>query len=694
MPNFSPIIPLPILLIVFAAYLWTMWALWKQEKGKRPLHLIFRLMATLLIFFCALKPAWKVSQTISSKQSIYILIDSSQSMEVKDEFPSRYKNALALLEKHQDQIDKLDRVNVEIRFFDLKLHDTEPADYGSASSISNAIASCLQEDSKIRAFMILSDGIHNYGQDLEKVIYTINQNESNVYFVPFGKEELRGEFSDVSISQLRSPEFIQEKQELKIKFKTEIKGLKGQAQTYELIHDGRVLASHSLIAKSNHDIEEIEMILPAKKLKPSYNLLEIKAQARKSEITPLDNQAKRLVFVREEGLKVLLLATAPSADYKFLRRTLESNPHFTLTSPSPFLLQSSKAKDFWAAHSLDDFDLLILCRPNPNLLAKSFFNDLYEVATLNKKGLLIFSGTELNKYLAQDLAFADSLPSSPNGAQIEQEIDFDAIDQSHFISKNLKDFNLNEFSLSGITYPSRPHPGSQVILSSPLSPLIITRNWKQSRLGVIQTNALWQFNLNKKSDFYHELMTRLVYYLCAREDDLKDMLNVKSNKLNYSQEEKVFFTANLKNEEGEKVKDAQINLILDEKLHLMSAQELSYSYQKVFDSNGLLNYKAKSKVKDDLLESLPAQLYIQSEFHELKDITTNRKLLTALSEKTKGSEVERSKFSDWLNKMNQSGRVNSVSLQVKKTPLWDNFYILSLILIFFSLEWYWRKFRN
>lgn len=693
MPNFSPIVPWPILLVIFAAYLWTLWALWRQEKGERPLHLIFRLIATLLIFFCALKPAWKVSQTISSKQTIYILIDSSQSMKVKDELPSRYKNALSLLKQHQDHIDKLDRVNVEVRFFDLKLHETEPKNYGSASSISNALASCLQEDSKIRAFMILSDGIQNYGQDLEKVIYSIKQNESQVYFVPFGKEQLRGEFSDVSLSQLRSPEFIQEKQELKIKFKTEIKGLKGQTQSFELSHEGRILATHSLIPKTNHQIEEIEMIVPAKKLKPSYNLLEIKAQSRENEITPLDNQAKRLVFVREEGLKILLLATAPSADYKFLRRSIESNPHFTLSSPSPFLLQSSKAAEFWTSTSIEDFDLIILCRPNPKSLPPSFFKKIYELYSLNKKGLLIFNGKDFNTYLTQDLNFADSLPSTPLGPQIEQEINFEKMDQNHFITKNLKDIPLNDFSLAGISYPNRPNPGSRVILQSQSHPLIMTRNWKESRLGIIQTNALWQLNLNKKAELYHELMTRLVYFLCAREDDLKDQLNVKSNKLNYSQEEKIFFTANLKNEEGEKIKDAQISLTLADKLHLMSAQALSYSYESVLDQNGLIEFRAKSKVKDEILESLPAKLYIQSEYHELKDITPNTKLLKALSEKTQGSEVERNKFSNWLTKMNQSGRVNSVSLQVKKTPLWDNFYVLSLIILFFCLEWYWRKFR-
>ena len=693
MPNFSPIIPLPILLLVFIAYLWTLWALWKQEKNKRPVHLIFRLIATLLIFFCALKPAWKVSQTISSKQTIYILVDSSQSMEVKDELPSRYQNALKLLEDHREQIDKLERVNVEIRFFDLKLHELQPKEFGSATSISNALAQCLQEDNKIKAFMILSDGLQNHGQDLEKVIYNINQYESSVYFVPFGKEQLKGKFSDVSISQVRSPEFLQKKQDLKLKFKTELKGLKGQTQTYEIIQDERVLASYSLIPKTNNAIEEVEIIIPAKKLKANYNLIQVKAQGRKNEITPLDNEAKRLIFVREEGLKILLLASAPSADYKFLRRTLESNPHFTLTSPSPFLLQSSKATEFWLSTDLADYDLIILCRPKPNFFPKEFFNKLYETYTLNKKGLLIFSGGDINKYLDQDLAFADSLPALPSSSQLEQEILVDSINQNHFVSKNFKDTNLNELSLSGLTYPSHENPGSQVILKSSLAPLILTRNWKQSRIGLIQTNALWQLNLNEKAEIYQDLMARLAYYLCSREDDLKDMLTVKSNKLNYSQDEKGFFTASLKNNEGVKVTKAQIKLMIGEKLHQMSPQELNYTHDQKFDQSGLIEFKAQSRLKDELIESLPAKIYVSSEHNELNDITTNIKLLRALSEKTNGSEIQRQKFSDWLTKMNQTGRVNSVSLQVKRTPLWDNFYILSLILFFFCLEWYWRKFR-
>ncbi|WDE96963.1 VWA domain-containing protein [Lentisphaera profundi] len=692
MPSFSPIIPLPILAIIFVLYLWSLWALWKREQGKKPIYLIFRFIATLLIFFCALKPAWKISQTISSKQSLYILIDSSQSMEVEDELPSRYKNALSLIEKHREEIDELDRLNVEIRFFDLKLHETSPDKLGSATSISNALSTCLQEDNKIKAFMLLSDGIQNHGQDLEKVIYTIKQNETSVYFVAFGKEKLQGQFSDISLSELRSPEFIQDKQDLKIKFRAELKGLKGKNQSFELMHEGRLLTSQTYLAKSNHDIVELEMIVPEKKLKASYKLLTIKAPPRANEITPLDNEAQRLIFVREEGLKILLLATHPSADYKFLRRSLETNPHFTLTSPSPFVLQSSRADDFWKETQLDDYDLIILSQVNPKFLKPRFFNELYELYSLNKKGVLIINGSDFNKYLSQDLAFADSLPILPVGAPLEQDIIINELSQNHFISKNFKDYNLNTLAISGITFPSRANPGSQVILDSSLAPLIVTRQWKASRLGMIQTNSLWQLNLNENQEFYHDIITRLAYFLCARENDLKDSLNVKSNKLNYVQKEKVFFTASLKNAEGTQVKGADVKLTFKDQNHSMTPMALSYAHTQVFEQSGLIEFKAKSKMNEESLVSLPAQLYVNQEHNELKDISTNLQLLNTLSEQTKGAQVLRSDFSDWLKKMNRTGRVHSVSLQVKNTPLWDNYFILCLILFFFCLEWYWRKF--
>ena len=85
------------------------------------------------------------------------------------------------------------------------------------------------------------------------------------------------------------------------------------------------------------------------------------------------------------------------------------------------------------------------------------------------------------------------------------------------------------------------------------------------------------------------------------------------------------------------------------------------------------------------------KIYFERDAKELKEITRNQKLLDILSKSTEGRQIDASNISDTLTRLNETSSIKKVSIQVSRTSLWDNSYILGLIILCFSLEWYLRK---
>jgi hypothetical protein len=151
----------------------------KEAQGKRAWILLgLRLLALLCVLFIILSPSWMYNVIDPTPSKVVILVDTSRSMETRDEDlrQSRWEAAQRDLKDAQELMAELQsRYNVQVilKGFDSKLRPLEEGTTpnGEATAVYAAIRDAyaqtraeLQRGEKLQGIILLSDGRDNVGQ--------------------------------------------------------------------------------------------------------------------------------------------------------------------------------------------------------------------------------------------------------------------------------------------------------------------------------------------------------------------------------------------------------------------------------------------------------------------------------------------------------------------------------------------------
>jgi hypothetical protein len=221
------------------------------------------------------------------------------------------------------------------------------------------------------------------------------------------------------------------------------------------------------------------------------------------------------------------------------------------------------------------------------------------------------------------------------------------------------------------------------------------------KTGVIIGNGIWEwriqeFAVNKNTELFDEILTKVVQYLSSKEDKRKFKVYPIANEI--FENESITFETEVYNNLYEKTYGQKINLDITGE----DGKRSSFNYINSQNSSryeigglkpGVYTYSA-STIIDGKKELSTGQFIIKELQLESLNITANHQLLKELAKNSEGRVFypdQISTISDYLNKNTAKGKVHSFEENLKLVHLKWVFFI---ILILISAEWVLRKYNG
>jgi len=332
---------LPALIAAILAIPIVFWSNLSRQisPGKGALLSVLKTIAIGLLALCLLEPMNQFEQAKPGANSLIVMADSSQSLNVKDigQANSREQQLTQLLKPDAVWLTQFGR-NFELRRYTFDERATNVVDFqayaanGRASEILKSMETVGRrvEGKPTAGIVLLTDGNESTDPDLSAVDWS---KFPPVYPVVIGGNQAH---RDLSITGVTTSQTNFESAPVTIKVELLANKFAGKTMTVELVgQDKKVIESQEV-----RRLEDGKAFAVRFKLKPEnrgVNVFEIRAFEKGTSIEDENGEAtlvnnRRLVIVdRGKGpFRVLYIAGRPNWEYKFMRRALADDNELDL----------------------------------------------------------------------------------------------------------------------------------------------------------------------------------------------------------------------------------------------------------------------------------------------------------------------------------------------------------------------------
>jgi hypothetical protein len=375
LPDVDPLWPLAA--VTSAAGLlvvWTLWCYrWASSLGSLRLGVLLVLRLTALGVACLvlLRPAWTLREVVRNPGTLIVLVDSSRSMQAKDEDPglTRWKAAAldwnaasGLLQRLQSE----GQLRLITHSFDSKLHELdwsqEPT--GDRTALLKALDEAYQHHKpldqerpgQLLGIVVLSDGRDNVGKPpLEAVVSRLARGPCPVHAIAFGAPGGSELQPDVMATHIEAPQTARVKDRLIVRGTIQAQRYVGQEIEVWLKIEGQPVDQADqpgspvrLVLRPASAVQTFQVEMPPARLpdQPGDIRVSLWVKPMPGELTDSNNEVSTYVTLVKEGLSVLYLDKDRAWEPKFLRRALRGDERITLYTA--FLAEESgPAAEVW-----------------------------------------------------------------------------------------------------------------------------------------------------------------------------------------------------------------------------------------------------------------------------------------------------------------------------------------------------------
>jgi len=710
MLTINPLLPIPYIILLFGlSFIYIFRSYLKIEKKvqhKRTLASL-RFFTLLVLMIIALRPKMEYTEERTQKDRLYLLYDRSLSMSIKD-MPARKSRSIYL----QNLIDEnKSGLNLLKKKYDLKeysfANELEKNVLSVNSDNSSAIGSALYKtalDSRIRkvkGVILFSDGINNSGTSVNRAVSELKRRNIPVYSVMLGRSRLQENYVDGRIKELDCPTSIKRGKDLEVFLKGSIQNLKNQTASLELLIDDKLIKTIELSPDSTEFNFQENIKVNLEKAPLGYRKLSVKLQTGNREISPPNNEQSSYFQIKDAAIKVLILATSPSPDFKFLNRVIKKMDDIAATVPNPFLCRTEAGKRELADIKPQEFDVIMLLNPDLSLLPVELIQKCETLMKARKQGLfltgdLLFRSLFKNKLLSEYLPIESS--SSFSLESKEQNLNYTDLAENHFITQFLeKNKNKSLAPITGRSTSLKASLSAKTLIEQDKSPILVLDQFQQCRVAWLNTDGLWQWMTDPSySTNYLQLWKRMIYHLAHRENDLSTNLAIYSDKARYKTGDKVTLTADFISKEGATIKNASIHITSEnEKQEELKAifnySNNSYKNESIYNKGGLYTIAANTTHNDSELKSNEIKIFVEEPRIEFDRVLPDEDLMNKLAKVTGGEKIDPTELPALLEKLESGSKVRSVRTVSAQKDVWDNLFIYLAAALLLSLEWFKRR---
>lgn len=491
-------------LIALSLALFQYWSKSKPHSKLQWTFIVLRFITLFAILLLIINPKFEHLEVYTEKPNLVIAVDNSSSIK----YLNQEGNALNIFEALNSNTDLNNKFNMEVYAFGDELNSGDSLDFNQKqTNISSAISQLSQiYKESISPTVLITDGNQTYGSDYE---FSSNTFKQPIYPVILGDTI---NYTDLKIQQLNVNQYAFLKNSFPIETFLIYNGDNTVHSQFLVTQGNNTVFSQTITFSKNNNSKVINFTLPANNIGVS---------TYKATLVPLDNEKNIInntknfaVEVIDQKIKVAVVSDFLHPDLGVLKKSIESNEQreVVFVKPNDIINQ------------VNDFQLVILYQPN------NTFKQVFEVLDRDNKNRLLVIGTKT------DIGFLNTINKN-----FSQQITNQTEDYQSELNLNFAPFIIDDMDFGSFP-PLKSHYGDvtfsipfETILFKKINniptsePLLTTFEANGKREGVLFGENIWQWRaqsyINAKSfNDFDNFMGKLVQYLASNKT--RNRLNV------------------------------------------------------------------------------------------------------------------------------------------------------------------------
>jgi hypothetical protein len=647
-----------------------------KAKIKLKVHLILaflRFTTVFCVLLLLINPIISNKTLEIIKTPLVIAVDNSSSISIL----KATQTATELYKNLSSNSELKDKFDIQSYRFDSDFVSSDTFDFKGTQTNIDAVAKNSKSINKNSIFptVLITDGNQTLGNDF---VFSFDPN-NKVYPIVVGDTTT---YLDLRISQLNANKYAFHKNKFPVEVFLNYSGTKAVTTNFSITQGNTVLNSQIVTFSPSKKSVVISVLLPADKI--GLQVYKATIRSREKEKNTYNNNFNFAVDVIDQKTEIALISSFNHPDLGALKRAIESNAQRKVT-----LLKPKETND------LSKYNIVILYQPTNE------FRSFFEKNTDLGLNTFIITGTKTDfNYLNQqqkDLVFKMS----------SQSEDYIAGYKDDFNLFSLEDIGFNQFPplenpFGVISTASNVNVllGSTVRNINTNAPLLAFSENRGKRSAYLLGENSWKWRLQshvetKSYEKYDTFIDKTIQYLASNAS--KKSLVVTHDGFNNSGDA-IEISAQYFNKNYELDDKANLNITLVNK---KTKAKKSYDLLKS-NTDFKVNLDGLEVGKYDFVVRELNSNSVYSNSFEILDFDIEKQFvnpdlikLNQLAIQTKGQVIFPDKVNSLIKSLLENEDYKSVQKTIiKKTPLIDSIWLLILIIIFLTTEWFVRKYNG
>jgi hypothetical protein len=664
-----------IILAVFAALTIAVFQYIFKNKEKSQLNYwlsFLRFLSIFTLLLLIINPSIKKNSIEIAKPNLLVAVDNSKS--IKNNLQDKnVENLIQQLKKDDALNDKY-----SITYFgfgnDIQILDSLNFNESQADLSLPFLEFSKMYKNGLNPTVIISDGNQTKGADIEFLNY-----KNPVFSYIIGDTT---NFEDISITKLNINKFTYINNKLPVELFVNYNGIKKNvSKKLNVLENGKVVYSKILNFSASDNVKIESFYLTSTSSGTHYYTASI--ETLENEQNTINNTKYFSISVIDEASKILILSSIIHPDLGMLKKSIESNKQRVVTIHN---INEFKG-------NVSDYQLIILYQPI-NLFEK-VFNEI----SAKKVNYLIVSG------LSTDWEFLNKIQSDFKKNVLSQTEEYQPIFNSNYESFVSSDIGFSSFApiedlFGNVTFSLKFNTllFQKIGSFETEKPMLTTFHKNNQKAAVLFGENSWKwrmnsFSENKSFELFDGFISNLIQYLSSNLNN--NRLNVIINNLyytneiievsaryldeNYNFDDRVKLWITITNKDKNYIKKIPF-AVVNNKFNLVFSNIPSGDYLYS------VNVENQTPTVSGSFKILPFE--VEQQFSN-----ANTSQLNKLSLKTEGEIFYNNQNDQLIATLKSDERFKNVQkLNIIKTPLINWKWLLGLIILSLSLEWFLRKY--
>jgi hypothetical protein len=607
------------------------------------------------------------------KTPLPIAVDNSSSiLDLKAK-----ETALELYNKLTQNKDLQEKFDVQSYRFDSDFQQMEEFDFKGNQTNIDEVAKNLKSIYKSANFptILITDGNQTSGNDY---VYSFDEN-NKVYPLVVGDTT---KFLDLKVTQLNVNKYAFQKNKFPVEVFLQYSGNKSVNADFIISQGNSVLSKQSISFSPSKKSTIINALLPADKV--GLQIFKATISSKEEEKNTYNNTKNFAVEIIDQKTNIVIVSAIEHPDLGALKRAIESNAQRKITVVKPQFVKS-----------LQDYNILIIYQPTAEFKSVFESNELAGINTF----IITGNNTDFNFLNQQQssLVFKMSGQKEDYLAEFNSQFNLFAIDNSGF-----ENFPPLQNAFGTVT----TNGAISTLLSSKIrnidtnSPLLAFAENQGKRSAFLLGENIWKWRLqshvdNQSFEKFDIFIDKIIQFLAS--NNTKKALVVNHENF-YNSGEAIEISAQYFNKNYEFDEKARLTISVT---NIKSKQTKNYDLLKGNNSfkvnlDGLLAGQYNFAVKELNSKTTYSSHFEILDFDiEKQFVNPDLEKLTQLAQQTQAKVHYPNQMDALVKTLLENEEYKAVQKTVvTKTPLIDWIWLLVLIAISLSAEWFIRKYNG